>query len=117
MITIHLQNLNFYSFHGVHDEEGIIGNDYIVNADVQFHEEEPNIRSLAATINYADVFEIINARMQVPTPLLETVVMEIGNAIYERYNYVRYIHVSLTKVHPPIVSIRGAVAVSWHKEF
>ena len=117
MITIHLQNLNFYSYHGVHEEEKILGNEYVVNADIRFHEDEPEIRLLAATINYVDVFEIIKSRMKVPTPLLETVVMEIGNAIYERYNYVRYIHVSLTKVHPPIVSIRGAVAVSWHKEF
>lgn len=117
MITIHLHNLIFFSFHGVHEEEKILGNEYEVNADVQFHEEHAQIHSLCETINYVDVFEIIKDRMKIPTQLLETVVMEIGNSIYEKYNYVRSINVSLKKKHPPIEKIEGSVGVSWHKEF
>jgi dihydroneopterin aldolase len=117
MITIHLHNLKFYSFHGVHEEERILGNEYEVKADVQFHEQQDEINSLSQTINYANVFEIINSRMHIPTPLLETVVMDIGNGIYEKYNYVRLINISLKKIHPPIEGIEGSVGVSWHKEF
>ena len=117
MITIHLHNLKFYSFHGVHEEERILGNEYEVNADVQFHEQHAEINSLSQTINYADVFEIIKIRMHIPTPLLETVVMDIGNSIYEKYNYVRLINISLKKIHPPIKGIEGSVGISWHKEF
>ncbi|MDB5199130.1 MAG: dihydroneopterin aldolase [Chitinophagaceae bacterium] len=117
MITIHLHNLKFYSFHGVHEEEKLLGNEYEVNADVQFHEEHAEIHSLSQTINYAEVYEIINKRMHIPASLLETVVMDIGNAIHEKYDYVRYINISLKKLHPPIEGIEGAVGVSWHKEF
>ena len=117
MITIHLHNLKFYSYHGVHEEENILGNEYEVNADVQFHEEQTQIDSLSETINYVDLFEIIKNRMKIPTKLLETVVMEIGNSIYEKYSYVRSINISLKKNHPPIEGIEGAVGVSWHKEF
>ena len=117
MITIHLHNLKFYSYHGVHEEENILGNEYEVNADVQFHEEQTQIDSLSETINYADLFKIIKNRMQIPTQLLETVVMEIGNSIYEKYNYVRSINISLKKNHPPIEGIEGTVGVSWYKNF
>ena len=117
MITIHLQNLKFYSFHGVHEEEKLLGNDYEVNADVQFHEEDSEIDSLSQTINYVDIFEIIKNRMNTPTQLLETVVMDIGNTIHEKYNYVRSINISLKKNHPPIQGIQGSVGVSWNKEF
>ena len=117
MITIHLHNLKFYSFHGVHEEEKLLGNEYEVNADVQFHEENSEIHSLSQTINYADVFEIIKKRMHIPTSLLETVIMDIGNSIYEKYNYVRRISISLKKIHPPIEGIEGVVGVSWQKEF
>jgi dihydroneopterin aldolase len=117
MITIHLHHLKFYSFHGVHEEERILGNEYEVNADVQFHEENTEIHSLSQTINYAEVYEIIKNRMQVPSSLLETVVMDIGTTIHEKYNYVRHINISLTKVHPPIEAIEGSVGVSWYKEF
>jgi len=117
MITIHLNNLIFYSFHGVHEEERILGNEYEVNAVIQFHEIDPEIDSLSQTINYVDIFEIIKNRMNIPTQLLETVVMDIGNTIHEKYNYVRSINISLTKNHPPIQQIQGSVGVSWHKEF
>ncbi|HUS03891.1 MAG TPA: dihydroneopterin aldolase [Chitinophagaceae bacterium] len=117
MITILLYNLKFYSFHGVHEEERILGNEYEVNADVQFHEESTEINSLSQSINYADVYALIKKRMHIPTPLLETVVMDIGNTIHEQYDYVRSIRVSLKKVHPPIQSIEGSVGVTWHKEF
>ena len=117
MITIHLYNLKFYSFHGVHEEEKILGNEYEVYADVEFHEEDDEINSLSKTINYTAIFEIIKKRMQIPSSLLETVVMDIGNTIHEQYGYVRRIYVSLKKVHPPIKGIEGAVGVTWHKEF
>ena len=117
MITIHLYNLKFYSFHGVHEEEKVLGNEYEVNAHVEFHEEQNGINSLSQTINYASIFQIIKQRMHIPTSLLETVVMDIGNAIHEQYDYVRSIRVSLKKVHPPVEGIEGSVGVTWHKEF
>ena len=117
MITIHLHNLTFISFHGVHEEERILGNEYEVNADVQFHEEQTKIDSLSETINYVSLYEIIKKRMEIPTHLLETIVMEIGNDIHEKFSYVWSINISLKKNHPPIEGINGAVGVSWHKEF
>lgn len=117
MITINLYNLTFHSFHGVHEEEKLLGNEYEVNADVQFYEEEAEIHSLSQTINYVEVYEIIKKRMQTPTDLLETIVMDIGNTIHEKYNYVRRINISLKKIHPPIEAIVGSVGVSWNKEF
>lgn len=116
MITIHLHNLKFYSFHGLHEEERVLGNEYEVNADVQFY-EEGKIDALDQTINYTDVFEIIKKRMHIPTPLLETVIMDIGIAISEQYNFIRFINISLKKIHPPIEGIEGSVGVSWYKQF
>jgi dihydroneopterin aldolase len=101
----------------VHDEEKILGNDYEVNAEIHFNEEQAEIHSLSQTINYADVFTIIKTRMQTPSPLLETVVMDIGKQIHLEYNYVRSINISLKKIHPPINDMMGSVAVTWYKVF
>jgi len=117
MITIHLQNLKFYSFHGVHEEERILGNNYVVNADIHFNEESAKITSLSQTINYAEIFDIIKKRMLTPSELLESIAMDIGNQIYQKYSYVRSINITLKKVHPPIQGIEGSVSVTWHKEF
>lgn len=117
MITIHLHNLMFYSFHGIYEEEKILGNQYQVNADVQFHEEVSEITSINQTINYVDIYQIIKSRMDIPCSLLETLVMNIGNSIYEKYSGIRSINIQIKKLHPPVSGLQGSVGVSWHKEF
>jgi 7,8-dihydroneopterin aldolase/epimerase/oxygenase len=117
MITVHLHNLHFNSFHGIHEEEKILGNEYLIDASVEFHEEREVITSIRDTINYEDIYNIIQERMSVPTHLLETIVMEIGNEIHIEFPQVRSINISLKKMHPPIEGIQGAASVNWQKEF
>ncbi|MGH2564994.1 MAG: dihydroneopterin aldolase, partial [Ginsengibacter sp.] len=102
MIVVHLHDLHFNAFHGIHEEEKVLGNDYIIDVSVEFHEEEQVIHSINDTINYVDIYNIIRERMSVPTPLLETVVMEIGNEIHNEFPQVRSINIYIKKVHPPI---------------
>jgi dihydroneopterin aldolase len=117
MVSIHLDKLCFNSFHGVHEEERILGNEYIVDCIIDFYEKEEVILHIDDTINYVTVYEIIKKRMAIPTQLLETVVMQIGSEIYESFPQVKSINISLTKLHPPIEAIQGSVGVRWHKEF
>ncbi len=117
MITVQLQNLHFNSFHGIYEEERILGNEYIIDASVEFHEERHIITSIHNTINYTDLYNIIRERMSVPTPLLETVVMEIGNEIHAEFPDVRAISISIKKMHPPIEGIQGTAGVNWQKQF
>lgn len=117
MVTIHLHNLLFNGFHGIHDEERILGNEYIVDASLEFHEANEVISHIDDTIDYTAVYNIIKKRMSIPTPLLETVVMEIGNEVHAQYPVLKSIHISLKKMHPPIEGIKGSAGVSWHKQF
>jgi dihydroneopterin aldolase len=116
MVTIHLHNLNFFSFHGIHEEERILGNEYEVNVDVAF-DEKGAITKIGDTINYATIFELIKQRMNMPTPLLETVAQDIADNVYIADNRVRSIRVSVEKKNPPIANIQGSVSVSYTKEF
>jgi dihydroneopterin aldolase len=117
MITVRLNNLHFNSFHGIHEEEKILGNEYIIDASVEFHEEREVITSIHDTINYEDIYNIIKERMSVPCPLLETVVMEIGNEIHNEYPQIRSINISLKKMYPPIEGMQGTAVVNWQKQF
>ena len=117
MITVYLSELHFHSFHGIHEEEKIIGNEYIIDASVDFHEGADVIKSINDTINYADIYNIIRERMNVPTPLLETVVMEIGSEIHNEFPQLKAIKISLKKMYPPIEGIQGSAGVNWQKQF
>ena len=117
MVKVQLQNLFFKAFHGIHEEEKILGNDYSVDAAVDFHERDEVIEHIDETIDYGIVYSIIKKRMSVPTPLLETVVMHIGNDIHHKFPDIKSITVSIKKLHPPVEGMQGFAEVTWHKEF
>lgn len=117
MITVQLHQLLFHAYHGVHEEEKVLGNEYMVDCSVQFYQSGEVITHINETINYAFVYEVIKKRMSIPTQLLETVAMEIGNEIIRNYKDLKTIDISIRKMHPPIEGIRGSVGVSWHKKF
>lgn len=112
MFTIHLHNLKFYSYHGVHEEENILGNEYEVNADIDFEGSEKVVR-LSDTINYVSVFLLIKKHMDHPTPLLETLVQRIAHDIKAMDKRVTGINVSIKKTNPPVLGYAGNVAVTY----
>jgi len=116
LFTIHLKNLKFFSFHGIHDEEKILGNDFVVDVDIKINPPD-NIDSLHQTINYADVYELVKKRMSIPTPLLETLAKEMADQIHHLDNRVHSIQISVFKMHPPIANMEGSVGVTWFKEY
>lgn len=117
MIRVQLHHLLFRAFHGMHEEERILGNEYSVEVALDFNENTEVIEDVNGTIDYAVVYEIIRKRMQVPTPLLETVVMSAGHDIHAQFPQLKAISISLKKLRVPIEGMQGAAEVTWHKEF
>jgi 7,8-dihydroneopterin aldolase/epimerase/oxygenase len=115
MFTISLHNLVFFSFHGVHEEERILGNKYEVNVTLSFNTDE-QITTLQQTINYASVYEIIKQRMAIPAKLMETLAQDLAQKIVEFDNRITSISVSIEKKNPPIPNIEGSVSVNYKKE-
>jgi dihydroneopterin aldolase len=112
MFVIHLHQLKFYSFHGVHEEETIFGNEYEVNVDVGFTEKK-KITALHQTINYVSVYQLIKKEMDKPTPLLETLAQSIAEVINKMDNRITSIVISIKKLNPPITSFTGNVGVTY----
>lgn len=114
---VHLHNLRFRSFHGLYEEERILGNDYELNLSAGFEPVQFPITGIDQTIDYTALYQLIKQRMSVPTPLLETVVTEIASEIQANYPAVSKISISLKKLFPPLNNFEGAVGVSfeWNK--
>lgn len=116
MFTINLHNLQFNSFHGVHDEEKVLGAGFEVNVSLSF-DASGKVGSLDETVNYVSVYEIITRRMSVATPLLETLAQELTEEIHDLDNRINSISVSIEKKNPPISNMHGTVSVNYTKEF
>jgi 7,8-dihydroneopterin aldolase/epimerase/oxygenase len=112
LFHIHLKKLLFHSHHGIFKEEQIIGNQFEVNIRVSYTPVSLPILHLKDTINYAKIFELVEKRMAMPTPLLETVASEIAIEILAQFSLAETVFISIDKLHPPIKKIQGSVGVS-----
>ncbi len=116
MFTIHLSNLQFHSFHGIYEEEKIVGNSYEVNVEVTVDGSEP-VTELDQTINYEILYAITAQRMSIPTPLLETLAQDMANLLYAADKRARSVKVNIQKKYPPFAAIQGSVGLTYKKEF
>ena len=113
MLSIHLKDLLFTAHHGVYEEEKTLGNKFIVNLHLHYVSEHHVITELKQAVNYENVFALVLKRMKQPTPLLETIAMELCNSIMETFEVVHAVFVSVEKTNPPIPSLQGSVIVSY----
>ncbi len=117
MVYIHLEKLLFHSFHGIHDEEKILGNQFEVNCKIGFQERETIITHIDDTIDYSILYDLIKNEMNIPTLLIETVAMRIGHGACNIFSGVKNIEVIIKKMSPPMAGIQGSAGVTWHREF
>lgn len=116
-MTIHLHNLKFHSFHGIHDEEKVLGGEFAVNVDVEVYQSQ-KIDSISQTINYVEVYDLVKHRMELATPLLETIADDLINIIHHHAaSLIKSISISIIKINPPIQNFIGSVSVSTTKNF
>ena len=100
--------------HGILPGENIVHGEFHVDSQIIFN-EDIQIESIDETIDYTKIYEIIKQRMIISGLLLETLAMQIGNEIINKFPYVKFVRVDIKKVNPPIEGIIGSVGVSWYK--
>lgn len=115
--TIHLLDLQFRAFHGWYPEEQVHGNDFLVNVRLELIESMPRVQHLEETVDYSQVYQIIDTRMQQPTPLLETLVEDIADAIRASDARIQRVSITIDKLNPPIKGMKGRVAVQLDKRY
>ncbi len=116
LYTIHLHQLSFFSFHGLHEEEKILGNYFEVSLDITML-NDILVQSIDDTVNYAEVYEIVKYKMNKPTLLLEVLAADMATAIYAFNNRINKISITIKKVTPPLKNFSGQVGVTFEKIF
>jgi dihydroneopterin aldolase len=114
--TIRITEWRCRAFHGVYPEEKKAGGEFEVNVEVTYAINS-KINSLDQTISYVDLIDIVAREMSEPRPLLETVAMDIGEAIKQKYPRVVSCSLVIDKLRAPIPGLHGKVGVRYHKNF
>ena len=100
---IYLRNVRFHAFHGVLPQEGIVGNDYLVNLVLDYDfSSAMKTDDLQGTLNYAEVYQKVREEMAVPSKLLEHVAGRIAHRLFSDFPEIQELQLSITKVNPPM---------------
>ncbi|MCU0323787.1 MAG: dihydroneopterin aldolase [Spirosomaceae bacterium] len=115
MGTISLEGMEFFAYHGVADEEQLIGNkfsiDVTITTDLTIAAETDKLRN---TINYEVLYKIVADVMKKKHRLLEHVAYQIIRKAKEQFTDIQNIKVSVSKFNPPVGGVceRSRVTIS-----
>ena len=100
---IYLDEMHFYAYHGVMEQERLVGGEYSVSLTVEADlTEAVRTDDVADTINYATLYELVKSEMAIPSKLLEHVAGRIGQHAMETFERITALTIRVTKVNPPM---------------
>ena len=102
----------FHAFHGLYEEEQKNGNNFVVTVDIEV-DTKGIISDLQQTVDYVEVFQLIQKRMLQATPLLETLAQEMSLGILQLDNKISAVSITIKKLSPPIENFVGEVGVTF----
>lgn len=78
MSSIKVENILLKGFHGLYDEERILGNYFLFTVVIQLHFSEVyESKNINDTINYLNIISIVQEENKKPQRLLETLLYNI----------------------------------------
>ncbi|TAE36620.1 MAG: dihydroneopterin aldolase [Sphingobacteriales bacterium] len=116
--TVGLEGVQFKATIGVYPEEKILGNYFLVDFEVAFKSaKQPETENLLETVNYTDLYTILETEFKKSSDLIETVAQTILDETLFKFPYLRSIKIKIKKLNPPIhAPIANAfVALNYHK--
>jgi len=103
MGQIHLEDMEFYAFHGHFKEEQIVGSkffvDLILETDMTIVAKTDN---LSDAVNYQSAYKLVKREMVKKSRMLENIAKRILDAVFDELPGVIHATVSIRKMNPPI---------------
>jgi len=112
-VTIRLNEMVFYGFHGIHDEERSLGQRFIVSATLYTeHSKDKIIRELEDTVDYRKVYDDIREIMESQQfKLLENCANTIADKLISDFPLIQKLMICIQKPSVPIPGSLKSVEV------
>ena len=101
--TIELRDVHLFAHHGVMPQEREIGAWFTIDIALEINDSSCSESDLIeGTVSYADVYDILCREMKQPSALLENVCNRISKRLYENFEQITAIKITLCKDTPPM---------------
>ena len=106
-MNIILNEMKFYSYHGVLQQENTVGAEYKVSLDIETDFSEAAATdnatdNLEGTINYAEIHQAVKEEMNIPAKLLEHLAYRISERLFADFPTIKSIEITIFKENPPM---------------
>lgn len=116
MAIIELEEMEFYAYHGCFSQEQIVGNRFMVNAELTTNIDLPaNSDNIADAVNYVEIYGIIKEQIDIKSHLLENVATRMVDNILAKYSAVELVKLKISKLNPPMGGQMKQVSVTISK--
>jgi dihydroneopterin aldolase len=113
MGQIHLEDMEFYAFHGHYKEEQIVGNKFLVDLLLETDMAVPGeTDNLSDAVNYQAAYKLVKREMEKKSHLLEHIAKRILDAICTELPGVTKATIKIRKMNPPMGGKMRAVSVT-----
>ncbi|MBM3915742.1 MAG: dihydroneopterin aldolase [Sphingomonadales bacterium] len=130
LLTIKVEGLRFYSYHGLYPEERKEGGEYQVDLQVVVAGQDQSMVDIATgrlaaeastitplvdleeTIDYEQLFSVVKEEMAIPRDLLETLAMSIVKRITAAHACQQVV-IEIKKFRVPVENFSGNTAVRY----
>lgn len=100
--SITLNGMRFFARHGVSEQERTVGNNFEVSLKVFCPMDKAMTDDdLDGTVNYADLYAVVEREMSVPSQLLENVAWRIIKAVKSGFPSITGGVITVSKLTPP----------------
>lgn len=97
-----LEGAEFFAFHGYYAIEQKIGHTFVIDVQVELASFDSLDDDINDTVNYEELYQICKVEMERTQKLLETVVLNILNAIQQKYPHIVDACVRMKKIGPQL---------------
>ncbi|MBO8178354.1 dihydroneopterin aldolase [Aeribacillus pallidus] len=113
MDKIFIQEMEFYGYHGVYEEENRLGQRFRVSVTLFLNLQKAGLTDeLQHSVNYAEVYMLCKNIVEgKPFKLIESVAETIASSILETFPLVKEVTVTFVKPDPPIPGHYQSVGV------
>ena len=117
MGLIEIEGMHFYAYHGHFKVEQIVGNDFLVDLQLESDCSEAAISDdLNDALNYQAVYTLVKKEMAIKSHLLENVAKRILDTLHAEFPNLEKSKIKVSKMNPPMGGEIEKVSVTLSRE-
>lgn len=110
IMTLILENMEFYAYHGCLPEERSIGSLFRITIEIDYDATLAlQTDDLNHAVDYQKIYQIVVDEMSKPSNLIEHVAFRLKNKILKSFPQISDIRLKVSKLNPPIGGTIAAV--------